>query len=116
MNDAKTVVVRLEAITSSYMTDMKAAAGTTATAASMIDGSMRKAGTTMSGIGSDMTRKLTPAALALGVTFGLAFHQFQGGQDALRTETGATGKALDGLTTSMRNVGSEVPQSLDAVG
>jgi hypothetical protein len=29
VTDAKTVVVRLEAITSSYMTDMKAAAGPT---------------------------------------------------------------------------------------
>jgi hypothetical protein len=118
----KTVTVRLEAVTNGYQANMTAAAGTTkaletqvkATTAAVQGASPATAawGNDLNKIGGILNRTVTPAALAAVV----AIKSFQDGQDSLRTETGATGAQLDGLSESMVNVGNQVPTSLGKIG
>jgi TP901 family phage tail tape measure protein len=81
-----------------------------------LDRAMGKLDTRLGKTGSALTRTLTPAAAGLGLAFRSAFQEFDAGADALRAGTGATGKALDDLTTSMKNVGGQVTQGLSQVG
>lgn len=132
----KTVSVRLEAITGSYQAHMGAAAGSTkaleqqvkasGAASAQMAGQVKTAGqvaqeaaagtrqwgTELSSVGGILNRTLLPAATGAA----LAIKSFQDGQDALRTETGATGAALDSLSESMVNVGSATPTSLAKIG
>ena len=118
----KTVTVRLEAVTNGYQANMTAAAGTTkaletqvkATTSAVQQASPATAawGNDLTKIGGILNRTVTPAALAAVV----AIKSFQDGQDSLRTETGATGAQLDGLSESMVNVGNQVPTSLGKIG
>lgn len=79
-------------------------------------GKMTSFGSKMEGVGSKMTRTVTPAAAGMGLAFGKAFSDFDAGADGMRAKTGLTGKALDGLVDSMKNVGGHVTQPLAEVG
>lgn len=74
--------------------------------------STRNWGQDLTNVGGILTRTVTPAAAAAA----LAIKEFQDGQNALRAGTGETGAALDSMTDSMKNIGSEVPVSLKAIG
>ena len=76
-------------------------------------------------MGSSMKAKflkvLGPTALAAGIVAGFKGlydigATFDDVSDTIRTKTGASGKALDGLVTSAKNVGKTVPAEWSAVG
>jgi len=61
----------------------------------------------MTQIGGNLTRTLTPAAAALGAGMALAGREFNGGVDAIRIGTGATGDALATMTSQMKEVSTD---------
>lgn len=76
----------------------------------------RTTGEKMSATGKTLTRTLTPAAAAFGAFALKAFNEVDGGLDAIRAGTGATGEELEKLGESMKRVGGSVTQDLSEVG
>lgn len=68
------------------------------------------------GVGKGLSKTLTPAAAGLGLIFKQSFQEWDTGVDAIIAGTGKSGKALDGLTDSMKHVGDKVTQPLGQVG
>ena len=81
-----------------------------------VGGQARTLGQSISGVGLAFTKTVTPAALAVGALFAKSFKEWDGGMDAIRVRTGATGQALEGLGGSMKKVGGQVTQPLSEVG
>lgn len=77
-----------------------------------LDESGRKAESFTSGLKS----KINLASAAIAAAAGLAFHSWHDGFEALRTQTGATGKELDGLMDSFKNVVGTVKASMGDIG
>lgn len=66
--------------------------------------------------GARMTRTLTPAAAGIGLAGRQAFNEWDGGLDAIRAGTGATGAALEDLGDSMEKVAGRVAIPMSEVG
>lgn len=76
----------------------------------------RRLGTKMSKVGVTMTKTVTPAALAMGGAFGVAFRSFDAGSDTLIAKTGASGAALESLEGSMKKVAGATTSGFGQVG
>lgn len=117
--DVKTIRIILEAVTGPYVAGIGAATGATVGLAKGLGTSgqaLQQVGSKMSSFGSAMTKTITPAAAALAFAFKKSFDEWDQGADSLRISTGATGKALDRLTDSMKTVAGTVTQPLSEVG
>lgn len=77
---------------------------------------MARVGQNLKSAGLAMSATVTPLAVGMGVAFKKAFEEFDTGADTIRASTGATGKALVGLTDSMKRVGGQVVEPLSQVG
>ncbi len=77
-------------------------------------GPLQGASAKMTQIGSTLSKTLTPAAAALGVGMAMAGREFNGGVDALRVGTGATGAELKKMTAQMKSVSTN--SSLARIG
>jgi TP901 family phage tail tape measure protein len=76
-----------------------------------IGGSLRQFGSSLSGFGSQITKGLTVPLLAVGGTAVAASLQVDQAMATIRTGTGATGAALDGLQKDFTAVFRSVPNS-----
>jgi phage-related minor tail protein len=115
----RTVAIRLQAITADYQAKMAQAAGTTNKFAADVTATGAKTqafGQRMSSTGLALTKTLTPAFGAIALGLGKVAQEWNKGTDAIRVGTGATGKALENLTDSMKNVAGKVTQPLGEVG
>jgi hypothetical protein len=70
----------------------------------------------MKGLGSSLTRSLTPVAAGIAVAWGSAFQSVDEGLDSIRVATGATGDELKGLEGSAKRVAGQVTQPFSEVG
>lgn len=81
-----------------------------------VEREVRTMGQKTKDLGASLTRTLTPIAAGLGLAFRQAFKEWDGGVDAIRVGTGATGAELKKLEESMKRVGRNVTQPLNEVG
>lgn len=73
-------------------------------------------GKSLTGLGSKLTKTLTPVAGALAASFGLAFKAFDEGADTIVTLTGASGDKLKGLQNVMKEVAGNSKASFGEIG
>jgi len=81
-----------------------------------VEASFKRVGDKTSKAGSMLTKSLTVGVVGLGVAAYKSFDEIDGGLDAVQIKTGKTGKALQGLQTSFKNVAKAVPADFQAVG
>jgi TP901 family phage tail tape measure protein len=73
-------------------------------------------GRQLKSVGATLTASLTIPIVGLGIVAKKSFDSVDEALDSIAIATGATGKALDGLQTSAKKVGSQVPNDLKPVG
>ena len=77
--------------------------------------SLKSMGRDFEGAGTAMTKYLSVPIAAFGAIVGKMSVDFNEGMDTIRSGTGATGKALEGLGVSMRTVMKRAPQDIASV-
>lgn len=70
----------------------------------------------MQSVGGTLTKTLTPAAVAVGAAFNLAFKEFDSGSDIIIAKTGATGETLKGLEGVMKSVAGQTTSGFADIG
>ena len=77
---------------------------------------MQNAGKKISSFGSSFTKYVSAPVAALGGLSIAAFNEVDEGLDIVAVKTGATGEALDGLQTSVKNLAGEIPTDFATAG
>lgn len=77
---------------------------------------MQKVGEKMEDVGDTMTKYVTAPLAAMAAASVAAWKEVDEGADTVAKKTGATGKALEGLQTSMKNIATTIPTSFETAG
>ena len=75
-----------------------------------------EAGEKMKGVGEKMSLGITAPIMAIGAGAMVAFNEVDGALDTIVTKTGATGEAIEALSSSFDNVAGNGPYEIQAVG
>lgn len=75
-----------------------------------------EAGEKMKGVGEKMSLGITAPIMAIGAGAMVAFNEVDGALDTIVTKTGATGEAIEALSSSFDNVVGNGPYEIQAVG
>lgn len=77
---------------------------------------LKKAGDSIGKVGKSLTQKVTAPLMAVGAASMAAFNEVDAGADTIVQKTGASGKALDEMQNSMKNLASEIPTDFETAG
>lgn len=77
---------------------------------------LKQIGGKIKDLGSNLTKNVTAPLAALGGASIAAFRTVDDGLDIVTKKTGATGKALDDLKQSVKNLASEIPTDFTTAG
>lgn len=77
---------------------------------------LKKAGDSIGKVGKSLTQKVTVPLMAVGAASMAAFNEVDAGTDTIVQKTGASGKALDEMQNSMKNLASEIPTDFETAG
>ena len=77
---------------------------------------LKKAGDSIGKVGKSLTQKVTAPLMAVGAASMAAFNEVDAGADTIVQKTGASGKALDEMQDSMKNLASEIPTDFETAG
>lgn len=77
---------------------------------------LKKAGDSIGKVGKSLTQKVTAPLMAVGAASMAAFNEVDAGADTIVQKTGASGKALDDMQNSMKNLASEIPTDFETAG
>lgn len=77
---------------------------------------MQNVGKKMQSIGDNMTKYVTAPIAAAAAASVAAWKEVDDGADTVATKTGATGEALVGLQTSMKNIATTIPTTFEKAG
>ena len=83
---------------------------------SEIGKSMQNAGKKMKAIGDTATKYVTAPLVGIGAASIAAFNEVDTGMDKVAKATGATGKELEGLQQSVKNIATTIPTSFEEAG
>lgn len=75
-----------------------------------------EAGEKMKGVGEKMSLGITAPIMAIGAGAMVAFNEVDGALDTIVTKTGATGEAIEALSSSFDKVAGNGPYEIQAVG
>lgn len=67
-------------------------------------------------VGTSLSTHVTAPIVGLGAASLAAFNEVDAGMDTIVTKTGATGKALEGMQDSMKNLATSIPTDFQTAG
>lgn len=73
-------------------------------------------GKKMQGVGTSLTKHVTGPILAVGAASVKAFNEVKNGLNIVASKTGATGKKLEKMQTSARNLAKTIPTDFESAG
>lgn len=76
----------------------------------------KQVGEKMEQVGKGLTKNVTAPIVAVGAASVKAFNEVKGGLNIVANKTGATGKELEAMQTSARNLAKELPTSFEDAG
>ena len=79
-------------------------------------GQMKGLGNKMSAFGATMTKKVTMPIVALAAASVKSFNDVKKGLNIVTQKTGATGKALEDMHQSVKNLASDIPATFEEIG
>lgn len=77
---------------------------------------MKDVGGKISDVGTGLSTHVTAPLAGVGAAAMAAFNQLDAGSDIIVQKTGASGKALEGMTQSMKNMATSIPTDFETAG
>lgn len=77
---------------------------------------MKDVGGKITDVGTGLTTHVTAPLAGVGAAALAAFNQVDAGSDIIVQKTGASGKALEGMTQSMKNMATSIPTDFETAG
>lgn len=79
-------------------------------------GKISAVGDKISGVGESMSKNVTAPIVAVGAASLAAFSEVDEAMDILVTKTGASGEALDSMSSIVKDIATTIPTSFEAAG